>query len=110
MALASAGPYANHLHLSPDRQPCQYLTTQFFTGQMPFLLPNQQCQSTEGNVGIMRTLTDDSVGCRYTGTVQDCTSSRWTYLACQGRSSQQTIKEAQDTEVCQLVMIMLTDV
>jgi len=24
-------------------------TTQFFTGQMPFLPPNQQCQSTEGN-------------------------------------------------------------
>jgi len=22
--------------------------TQFFTGRMPFLLPNQQCQSTEG--------------------------------------------------------------
>jgi len=21
----------------------------FFTGRMPFLLPNQQCQSTEGN-------------------------------------------------------------
>jgi len=24
-------------------------TTQFFTGRMPFLLPNQQRQSTEGN-------------------------------------------------------------
>jgi len=23
-------------------------TAQFFTGQMPFLSPNQQCQSTEG--------------------------------------------------------------
>jgi len=22
----------------------------FFTGRMPFLLPNQQCQSTEGNI------------------------------------------------------------
>jgi len=30
------------------RQPCQHLTTQFFTGQMPFLPPNQQRQSTEG--------------------------------------------------------------
>jgi len=29
VAVASAGPYANHLHLAPDRQPCQYLTTQF---------------------------------------------------------------------------------
>ena len=24
----------------------------FFTGQMPFLLPNQQCQSTESNTSI----------------------------------------------------------
>jgi len=29
--------------------PCQQLITQFFTGQMLFLMPNQQCQSTEGN-------------------------------------------------------------
>ena len=36
------------LHLAPDRQPCQHLTTQFFTGRMLFLPPNQQCQSTEG--------------------------------------------------------------
>ena len=43
MAVASAGPYAN-LHLTP----CQHLTTQFFTSRMPFLLPNQQRQSTEG--------------------------------------------------------------
>jgi len=26
----------------------QHPTTQFFTGRMPFLLPNQQRQSTEG--------------------------------------------------------------
>jgi len=26
----------------------QHLTTQFFTGRMPFLPPNQQRQSTEG--------------------------------------------------------------
>jgi len=31
------------------RQPRQYPTTQFFTGRMPFLPPNQQCQSTEGS-------------------------------------------------------------
>ena len=47
MAVASAGPYAS-LHLAPDRQPCQHPTTQFFTGRMPFLTPNQQHQSTEG--------------------------------------------------------------
>ena len=33
------------------RQPCQHPTTQFFTGRMPFLPPNQQRQSTEGNGG-----------------------------------------------------------
>ena len=47
MAVASAGPYANHLHLAPDRQVCQHLIIQFFTGQMLFLTPNHQCQSTE---------------------------------------------------------------
>ena len=47
MAVASAGPYAS-LHIAPDRQPRQYPTTLFFTGQMPFLPPNQQRQSTEG--------------------------------------------------------------
>ena len=37
------------LHLAPDRQPHQHPTTlMFFTGRMPFLPPNQQCQSTEG--------------------------------------------------------------
>jgi len=29
-AVASAGPYADHLHHAPDRYPRQYLTTQFF--------------------------------------------------------------------------------
>jgi len=37
VAVASAGPYAKHLHVTPD-------------GQMLFLTPNQQCQSTEGRV------------------------------------------------------------
>ena len=46
--MASAGPYAS-LHLTPHRQPCQHLTTQFSTSRMPFLPPNQQHQSTEGN-------------------------------------------------------------
>ena len=36
------------LHLAPDRLPRQHLTTQFFTGRMPFLPPNQQRQSTQG--------------------------------------------------------------
>jgi len=44
VAVASAGPYAN-LHLDPDTQPCQLPNTQFFTGWMPFLLPNQHSNS-----------------------------------------------------------------
>jgi len=36
------------LHLAPNRQPRQHPTTQLFTGQMPFLPPNQQRHSTEG--------------------------------------------------------------
>jgi len=47
VVVASAGPYAS-LHIVPYRQPRQHLTTQFFTGRMPFLPPNQQRQSTEG--------------------------------------------------------------
>jgi len=43
-----SGPYANHLHFAPDRQTCHHLITQFFKGQMLFLTPSQQCQSTEG--------------------------------------------------------------
>jgi len=36
------------------RQPHQHPTTRFFTGQMPFLPPNQQHQSTEGKPEINR--------------------------------------------------------
>jgi len=50
MAMASAGPYTNHLHLAPDRQPRQHLITQFFTGRMLFLTPNQHCQSTKATI------------------------------------------------------------
>ena len=45
--MASAGPYAS-LHLAPDKRPHKPPTTLFFTGRMPFLLPYQQRQSTEG--------------------------------------------------------------
>ena len=38
-----------------DRQPLQHPTTQFyFAGRMPFLLPNQQRQSTKGKVDRMK--------------------------------------------------------
>jgi len=33
--------------LQTDNHAMQHLTTQFFTGRMPFLPPNQQRQSTE---------------------------------------------------------------
>jgi len=32
-------------------------TPSFFTGRMPFVSPNQQCQSTEGNLIIMPIIT-----------------------------------------------------
>ena len=35
----------------------QQTNIQFFTGQMPFLSPNQQCQSTEGNTELTYSLT-----------------------------------------------------
>jgi len=47
VAVASDGQYLS-LHLAPDRQPHQHPTSQFVTGRMPFLPPNQQRQSTEG--------------------------------------------------------------
>jgi len=46
VAVVSAGPYANQLHLTPVRSPYQHLVTQFFTDEMVFFTPNQQCQST----------------------------------------------------------------
>jgi len=39
-AISCAKLQSNHHH--------QQTNIQFFTRQMPFLLPNQQCQSTEG--------------------------------------------------------------
>jgi len=51
VAVVSAGPYANSLHLTLQKQPRQHLITQFLTGRMLFLATNQQCQSTVGNIG-----------------------------------------------------------
>jgi len=47
VAVASAGPYAS-VHLAPDKYHSSTPPLSFFTGRMPFLPPNQQCQSTEG--------------------------------------------------------------
>ena len=49
MAVVSAGPYAPRPR-QITTPAVQHPTTQFFTGRMPFLLPNQQCHSTEGNL------------------------------------------------------------
>jgi len=38
VAVATGGPYAN-LHLAPDRQPCQHLTTQFLQAGCPSCHP-----------------------------------------------------------------------
>jgi len=46
---------SNHHH--------QETNIQFFTGWMPFLSPNQQCQSTEGKIShSMNLLTSSSPG------------------------------------------------
>ena len=50
VAVASAEPYANHLHLTPDRTTPAPHHSIFFTGRMPFLPPNQQRQITEGQI------------------------------------------------------------
>jgi len=45
-AVTSAGPYANNLHVTPDRH--KHLNHSIFTGQMWFLMHKQQRQITEG--------------------------------------------------------------
>jgi len=37
-------------------------TPNFFTGRMPFLLPNQQCQSTEGKKDLGLVIVENTVG------------------------------------------------
>ena len=47
MAVTSAGPYANDLHLAPDRQPHQLLITHFLHAECSSWRPTN-CQSTKG--------------------------------------------------------------
>jgi len=47
VAVGSAWTNANHLNPTSDKQPHQHFITQFFYKPVPFLTPNQQCQSTE---------------------------------------------------------------
>jgi len=67
--VVSAGPYAS-LHLAPDRQSHQLPTTQFFTGRMPFLPPNQQRQSTEGTHACRYQTRITCVLCHWPGSLQ----------------------------------------
>jgi len=61
VAVASAGPYANHLHLAPDREPRQHLITQFLTAWMLFLTSNQLWHSNEG---MFQSFTEATVNAR----------------------------------------------
>jgi len=45
VAVASSGPYANHLHLAPDRQPYQYLITQFLQARCPSCRPTNSIKA-----------------------------------------------------------------
>ena len=55
MAMASATPYADNLHLALDRLPRQHLITHsIFTRRMLFLTATQQCQSAEGSLSANR--------------------------------------------------------
>ena len=43
----------------------QQTNTQLFTGRMPFLSPNQQCQSTEGNSLVWNTMSIKILTCLF---------------------------------------------
>ena len=49
-AIGRAELQSNHHH--------QQTNTQLFTGWMPFLLPNQQCQRTEGTIIFIQKKTE----------------------------------------------------
>ena len=53
VTVASAGLYANHLHFAPDRYHANTTPLSWFAVRMPFLLPNQQHQSTDGSIAIL---------------------------------------------------------
>jgi len=49
VAVASAGPYANHLHLAPDRKPRQYPTIQFLQAAYPSCHPTNSIKPPKAN-------------------------------------------------------------
>ena len=59
MAVASAGPYANNLHLAPDRQPHQHLSTQCLQAGCSSWRPTNSVNALKNNtVSISCQLTD----------------------------------------------------
>jgi len=52
VAVVSDGPYSDQAHFTKDRQPCQHVVTQFFTGWTLFITRYQQCQKTKGTISI----------------------------------------------------------
>jgi len=60
VAVASAGPYAS-LHLAPDKITTPAPHHSVFTDGMPFLLPNQQHQSTEVEVEVVYRISELSI-------------------------------------------------
>ena len=49
VAMASAGPYANHLHFAPDMYHANISWISILQARCPsWLMPSQQCQCTEG--------------------------------------------------------------
>ena len=50
VAVASAGSYANHLYLAPDRKPCQYHTTQFLQATCPSCRQTNSVKALKANV------------------------------------------------------------
>jgi len=75
MAVTSAGPYENQLHLKPDRQTCQHLISQFFyrLKALPDTQPTvskhwRQQHSVDENVYYRLQYTRSSTLCRHWAT------------------------------------------
>jgi len=49
VAVASAGPYANTLHLAPGIQPCQHLITQFLQASCNSWHPTNSVKAVKAN-------------------------------------------------------------
>ena len=52
MAVPSAGPYANTLHLAPDRKPHQHLITQFLQARCSFRSPTNSVKALKADVSL----------------------------------------------------------